>query len=82
MCCEKKMPGKIFLILKQTSTNFELIISSYVECRQNEARNKPAKIWDVRKSQKWSHPLQDDEIKWLADRINKGRSTPQELQRF
>ena len=35
-------------------------------CRQN--------IWDVRKFPKWSHPLQDDETKWLADRINNGLS--------
>ena len=36
------------------------------------------KIWDARKSQKGSYPLQDDEIKWLSDRINHGISTPQD----
>ena len=37
------------------------------------------KIWDIPKPQKAFKPLQEDEIKWLADRINSGNSTPQDL---
>ena len=37
------------------------------------------KIWEVRKSQKWPHSLQTDEIKWLADQINHGNATAQEV---
>ena len=37
------------------------------------------KVWDIPKTQKAFKPLQEDEIKWLADRINSGNSTPQDL---
>ena len=70
----------VFMILRTNFSyhfGYSIAIAWIVPEMSTETHRK--KIWDIPKTQKTFKPLQEDEIKWLADRINSGNSTPQDL---